>query len=51
MKKLLSSLIQSGALAAGLVCCGTHVLAQEPGFPPETLRHPRSKGRPGTIAA
>jgi hypothetical protein len=43
MKKLLSSLIQSGALAAGLVC-GTHVLAQEPGFPPETSAPPPQQG-------
>jgi hypothetical protein len=50
MKKLLSFLIQSGALATGLVC-GTHVFAQEPGFPPEPRRHPRSQGRPVTIAA
>ena len=44
MKKLLSSLIQSGALATGLVCCGTHVLAQEPGFPPETSAPPPQPG-------
>jgi protein CpxP len=44
MKKLLSSLIQSGALATGLVCCGTHVLAQEPGFPPETSAPPPQQG-------
>jgi periplasmic protein CpxP/Spy len=44
MKKLLSSLIQSGVLATGLVCCGTHVLAQEPGFPPETSAPPPQQG-------
>jgi hypothetical protein len=44
MKKLLSSLIQSGALATGLLCCGTHVLAQEPGFPPETSAPPPQPG-------
>jgi periplasmic protein CpxP/Spy len=43
MKKLLSSLIQSGALATGLVC-GTHVFAQEPGFPPETSAPPPQQG-------
>ena len=47
MKKLLSSLIQSGALATGLVCCGAHVLAQEPGFPPETSAPPPQPGPAG----
>ena len=47
MKKLLSSLIQSGALATGLMCCGTHVLAQEPGFPPETSAPPPQPGPAG----
>ena len=47
MKKLLSSLIQSGALATGLLCCGTHVLAQEPGFPPETSAPPPQQGPAG----
>ena len=47
MKKLLSSLIQSGALATGLVCCGTPVLAQEPGFPPETSAPPPEQGPGG----
>ena len=44
MKKRLSSFIQSGALATGLVCCGAHVLAQEPGFPPETSAPPPRQG-------
>ena len=42
MKKLLSSLIQSGALATGLVC-SAHVFGQqpkEPDFPPETSAPP-----------
>ena len=43
MKKLLSFLIQSGALATVLVC-GTHVFAQEPGFPPETSAPPPQPG-------
>ena len=47
MKKLLSSLIQSGTLATGLVCCGAHVLAQEPGFPPETSAPPPQPGPAG----
>ena len=46
MKKLLSSLIQTGALATGLVC-GTHVFAQEPGFPPETSAPPPEQGPGG----
>jgi protein CpxP len=43
MKKLLSCLIQSSVLAAGLVC-GAHVFAQEPGFPPETSAPPPKQG-------
>jgi protein CpxP len=46
MKKLLSCLIQSSVLAAGLVC-GTHVFAQEPGFPPETSAPPPQQGLAG----
>jgi protein CpxP len=46
MKKLLSCLIQSSVLAAGLVC-GTHVFAQEPGFPPETSAPPPQQGPAG----
>jgi periplasmic protein CpxP/Spy len=46
MKKLLSCLIQSSVLAAGLVC-GTHVFAQEPGFPPETSAPPPQQGAAG----
>ena len=47
MKKLFCSLIQSSALATGLVCCGAHVLAQEPGFPPETSAPPPQPGPGG----
>ena len=46
MKKLLGSLIQSGVLATGLLC-GTHMLAQEPGFPPETSAPPPQQGLAG----
>jgi hypothetical protein len=46
MKKLLSCLIQSSVLAAGLVY-GTHVFAQEPGFPPETSAPPPQQGLTG----
>jgi periplasmic protein CpxP/Spy len=43
MKKWLCCFVQSGVLAAGLVC-GAQVFAQEPGFPPETLAPPPEQG-------
>ena len=46
MKKLLTYVIQSWVLAAGLVC-SAHVLAQEPGFPPETTAPPAEQGPGG----
>jgi periplasmic protein CpxP/Spy len=46
MKKLLSCLIQSSVLAAGLAC-GAHVFAQEPGSAPETSAPPPVQGPGG----
>ena len=46
MKKLLCCLVHSGVLAAGLVY-GAQVLAQEPGFPPETSAPPPVQGPGG----
>jgi protein CpxP len=46
MKKLLGCLVQSGVLAAGLVC-GAQVFAQEPGGAPETLAPPPDQGPGG----
>jgi len=46
MNKALCCVAQIGLLVAGLVC-GVQVLAQEPGFPPETSAPPPKQGPSG----
>jgi hypothetical protein len=46
MKKVWCCLVQSGVLAASLIC-GAQAFAQEPGFPPETSAPPPGPGPGG----